>query len=68
MILGAIALTGILLLFGMVLITRKAVKVTISKIPKSTPAPKTKGIFCPQCGKENSANANFCTGCGQRMK
>lgn len=67
-ILIAIALTGLLFLFGMVLITRKMVKAVISKIPKSKPVPKTKGIFCSQCGKENLATASFCTGCGQRLK
>lgn len=25
-------------------------------------------IFCPQCGKESSNNANFCTYCGQKLK
>lgn len=66
-----IALTGILLLAGMALIARKAVKAVIPKIPKiskSKPALKTKGIFCTQCGKENSATASFCTTCGQKMK
>jgi Tol biopolymer transport system component len=67
-ILVAISLTGLLLLFGMVLITRKAVKAVVTKIPKSAPVAKTKGIFCTQCGKENSDAASFCTGCGQRLK
>lgn len=56
-------LTGILLLFGMVLITRKAIKAVI---PKKRVI--SKGIFCPQCGKENSPDASFCTGCGQSLK
>ena len=68
-ILVAIGLTSILFLFGMALITRRAVKVVIPKIPKlPQKQSKPKGIFCPQCGKENSVNANFCTGCGQKLK
>jgi len=62
-ILVIMALTGILLLFGMVLITRKAVKAVI---PKGKAARKS--IFCTQCGKENSPDASFCTNCGQRLK
>jgi|GEM_PF-3597582 len=65
-ILAVIAVAGILFAFGMVLIARKAVKAAIPKLPKKES--KQKGIFCSQCGKENAANANFCTGCGQKLK
>lgn len=68
-ILAVVTLTGILLVFGMVLITRKAVKAVIPKIPK-IPKRKTipKGSFCTQCGKENPPTASFCTSCGQRLR
>lgn len=62
-ILVTIALTGILLLFGMALIARKAVKAVI---PKKRITPRS--IFCTQCGKENSPDASFCVNCGQRLK
>jgi len=63
------AFIGISLLFGMALITRRAVKAVIPRIPKlPKKESKQKGIFCSQCGKENAANANFCTGCGQKLK
>jgi len=58
-----IALTGIPLILGMALITRKAVKAVISK---KKPAPKC--IFCTQCGSKNSPDASFCTNCGQRLR
>jgi len=68
-ILVAIAVTGLLFLFGAVLMARKAVKAIIPKMPK---LPKTEskpiGNFCSQCGKENAPSAKFCTGCGQRLK
>jgi Tol biopolymer transport system component len=67
-ILVAIALTGLLFLFGMVLISRKAVKAVVTIIPKSTPVAKTKGIFCTQCGTQNPESASFCKKCGQRLK
>jgi len=25
-------------------------------------------VFCPNCGKESSTEANFCTSCGQKLK
>lgn len=62
-ILVTIVLMVLSLLFGMALITRKAVKVVI---PKRRVAPP-RGIFCPQCGKENSSLASFCTSCGHKL-
>jgi len=56
------ALMAVLLLFGMTLVARKAVKAVI---PKGKPI--ARGIFCSQCGKENSPEAAFCTNCGQKL-
>lgn len=61
-ILVAIALTGISLLFGMALIARKAINAVV---PRVRAAPR--GIFCPQCGNENSPSASFCTSCGHKL-
>lgn len=61
-ILAVIALAGILLLLGIALIARKAINAVV---PRSRAVPK--GIFCPQCGKENSPSASFCTNCGQKL-
>lgn len=65
-ILIVVVLAGVLFLFGMALITRKAVKAVIHKIPKKSVTPRS--IFCPQCGKENSPSASFCTNCGQKLR
>lgn len=67
-ILATLALTGLLLFLGMALIARKAVKVVVHKIPKRSGKVAPRGIFCPQCGKENSAGASFCTNCGRGIK
>ena len=58
------AFIGISLLFGMALITRKAVKAITPKIPKlHRKESNPRSIFCSQCGKENPTTAKFCTGC-----
>lgn len=43
--------------------------------PKEEPQPAPKEetpnqttVFCPNCGKESSITANFCTQCGQKLK
>jgi len=61
-ILTVLALSGIFLFFCMAVITRKVVRAII---PKGKVI--SKGIFCGQCGKENSPSASFCTNCGQRL-
>jgi len=48
----------ILFFIGIMVIIRRTSKPTISQ----------QIIFCPQCGKANSANAYFCTNCGQKLK
>jgi hypothetical protein len=62
-ILSIMAMTGILLIFGIVLMTRKAIKAVVPK--RKT---VSKGIFCTQCGKENSPAASFCVNCGQKLQ
>lgn len=65
-ILIAIVLSGILFLFAMALIARKACKVlVIHKIFKSRVV--SRFTLCTQCGKENSQDASFCPNCGHRM-
>lgn len=62
MVIGIIA---ILLIFGMALLLRKVPK--ILKI-QSRGKISLRGVFCTQCGKENSPTATFCTNCGHRIK
>lgn len=69
-ILVIMALTSILLLFGIALITRKALKAVTPSLKRrgETVSKGTKDFFCSQCGKENSPEASFCTNCGQRLR
>lgn len=68
-ILIALALTGLLLVFGIVLITKKAVKAIAVK-PRSAAESKVsaRGDFCANCGTQNPESASFCKKCGQRLK
>jgi Tol biopolymer transport system component len=62
-ILVTIALIGIIFLLGMALIVRKAINVVVLKV-RAVP----RSIICPQCGKENFADASFCINCGQKLR
>ena len=66
-ILTVIGLTGILLLFGMALITRRAVKAAAAK-PKPESKVSAGGDFCTNCGTQNPESASFCKKCGQRLQ
>jgi hypothetical protein len=67
-ILVTIALTGLLLLFGIALMTRKATIKAAAPAPKPMGVEALNGIFCTQCGTENPASASFCKKCGNKLR
>lgn len=39
-----------------------------AQAPQPQPAPAQQVFYCPQCGRPHNADANFCGGCGTRLK
>ncbi len=59
----AIIIVGVLLLLALVVIGRKIIWPSFSKVRV---VPKV--IFCTQCGNQNPATASFCTNCGHKLE